>query len=116
MTKSPYAAAKRRHQELLAAQPAALRHPYSEFPLSMKTVIDNDLCYPRAGVRRQPDGQWRVMVWYAPGVVRYDSEPLVFPSPLEAFHEARQEVHKARTAQQPAHQVHLQGVAKWEGV
>lgn len=104
-----------KHKELLAQMPTPLRHPYSEFELSMKTVIARDLCYPRAGVRRQADGKWRVMVWYAPRVVRYDEDAMVFPSPLEAFMEAREETHKARTSQHPAHQLLLQGTSKWVG-
>lgn len=101
-----------KHKELLAQQVTPLRHPYSEFEISHKTVIANDLRYPRAGVRRQADGDWLVMVWYAPQVVRHDDVPMVFESRHIALNIAVFEANKAREDQLPAHQVLLEGTPR----
>ncbi|WP_343317748.1 hypothetical protein AAFM46_10895 [Arthrobacter sp. TMP15] len=101
-----------RHKEILAAKAVPLRHPFSEFQLSMATTIARDLRYPRAGVRRQADGQWLLQVWYAPQVVRHDLEPLTYSSPLGAFVDAQRKIYAARAQQHPAGQLWLRGTTR----
>lgn len=88
-----------KHKQLLAANPAPLRHSRAGFPISTKTMIEKDREYPRAGVRQQHDGLWFLQLWYAPKVVRVDEEPLTYDSQ-----------HAARSRKHPAGQLHLRGV------
>lgn len=114
MTETSLQSAGARHKQLLAARPAPLRHPYSEFEISQKTAIANELRYPRAGVRQQADGKWLVLVWYAPQVVRKDDIPLTYWSRMTALQTAKDEADEARHDQLPTHQVRLHGVSrKW---
>lgn len=101
-----------KHLELLAQQVTPLRHPYSEFEISQAMVIANDLRYPRAGVRQQADGDWLVLVWYAPQVVRCDDEPMIFGDRDIALNVAVYEAHQAREEQLPEHQVLLEGIPR----
>lgn len=98
-----------RHKALLAALPVPRCRPYSEFQLSMTTVIARDLRYPRAGVRRQANGKWLLQIWYAPKVVRHDPYPMTYTSALGAFRSGQREVHAARANQHPAGQLWLRG-------
>lgn len=101
-----------KHKALMAARPAPLRHPAAEFPLTFRFRVDADHLYPRAAVRRQPDGKWLLQVWVAPEVVRRDDEPLTHDTRRAAFVAGQREVHAMRAQRHPAGQLWLRGVAK----
>ncbi|POH58895.1 hypothetical protein [Arthrobacter glacialis] len=101
-----------RHKLLLAKQPEPTQHAYSAFSIRARTVIAQDLSYPRAGVRQLPDGPWLLQLWYAPDTVRTDAEPLTFSTRVAAFISGQHEVHAARDREPPAGQIHLRGVAR----
>lgn len=101
-----------RHKLLLAEQPEPTQHAYSAFSIRSRTVIANDLAYPRAGVRQLPDGPWLLQLWYAPDTVRIDTKPLTFTTRVAAFISGQHEVHAARDRDHPSGQIHLRGVAR----
>ncbi|ALV45812.1 hypothetical protein MB46_10305 [Arthrobacter alpinus] len=100
-----------KHKELLALNPAPLRHASAAFPIKTKTWIAKDRAYPRAAVRLQPDGKWLLQLWYTPTMVRMDKEPLTYSSRLAAVLSGQIQVHADRSRKHPAGQLHLRGVS-----
>ncbi|MEE2568586.1 hypothetical protein V1638_04135 [Pseudarthrobacter sp. J64] len=48
--------------------------------------VGADRAYPRAGVRRQPDGRWRLTLWDAPDVFHViEASQRDYPDPYSAF-------------------------------
>lgn len=101
-----------KHKQLMAARPAPLRHAAAAFPLTFRFRLDAERLYPRAGVRRRPDGKWLRLLWYGPALVRVDPEPLTHETRRAAVKAAQEDVHAARARFHPAGQVHLRGVGR----